>query len=151
MFETLRRFERKFSTLHQMLNDSPRDAPGIALAVCVCVFPVKLLSPFISKSCTTCWGLRGAPGNAPVSWWWHHSRGRGGCSGGLVVASLEEARWVLSHFDCVYSGYITQGCAGVLWWVAMSLRARCFFFPTHLARNLCAPQAHPGDSWLSFD
>ena len=34
------------------------------------------------------------------------------CSGVLVVASLEEARWVLSHFDCVYSGYITQGCAG---------------------------------------
>ena len=30
----------------------------------------------------------------------------------MVVASLEEARWVLSHFDCVYSGYITQGCAG---------------------------------------
>ena len=57
------------------------------------------------------------------------------CSGVLVVASLEEARWVLSRFDCVYSDYnghyITQGAQGVLRWAAMSLRARCFFFPTH--------------------
>ena len=120
LFETLRRFERKFSTLHQMLNDSPRDAPGIALAVyvcvCVCVFPVKLLCPLISKSCTTRWGLRGAPGIAPVSWWWHHSRRRGGCS---------------HFFDCVYTNYITQGCLRGALAVAMSLRARCFFFPTH--------------------
>ena len=65
--------------------------------MCVCVFPVKLLSSFISQSCTTLWGLRGAPGIAPVSWWWHQSRRRGGCFGGLVVASLEEALGV-SHF-----------------------------------------------------
>ena len=63
----------------------------------------------------------------------HQSNGRRGCSGRLVVASLEETWGLLSRFDCVYSGYITQGSAGVLWWVAMSLRARCFFFPTHEA------------------
>ena len=46
---------------------------------------------------------------------------------------------LLSRFDSVYryrySGYITQRGAlaqGVLWWVAMSLRAKCFFFPTHV-------------------
>ena len=33
-------------------------------------------------------------------------------SGGLVVASLEETRGLLSRFDCVYSGYITQECPG---------------------------------------
>ena len=53
------------------------------------------------------------------------------CSGVLVVASLEETQGLLSRFDSVYSGYITRGGAGVDWWVAMSLRARCFFFPTH--------------------
>jgi len=30
----------------------------------------------------------------------------------LVVASLEETWGLLSRFDCVYSGYITQGCTG---------------------------------------
>ena len=117
------------------------------------MFSVKLLSPFISKSCTTRWGLRGAPGIAPVSWWWHHSRRRGGGalagsrglavaslketrggtlvgSGALAVASLMETRGLLSRFDCVYSDYITQGCRALA--VAMSLRARCAFFPTHV-------------------
>ena len=42
----------------------------------------------------------------------HQSNGRRGCSGRLVVASLEETWGLLSRFDCVYSGYITQGCAG---------------------------------------
>jgi hypothetical protein len=57
---------------------------------------------------------------------------------GLAVASLKETRWVLSRFDCVYSGYITQGCPGGALAVAMSLRARCFFFPTHEAMSeLC--------------
>jgi hypothetical protein len=92
------------------------------------------------------------------------------CSGVLVVASLQGAQGLLSRFDCVYSGYITQGCAGgalvgwwwhhsrrrrdcshaltaciqatslkgaqgVLWRVAMSLRARCFFSPAH--QHIC--------------
>jgi hypothetical protein len=59
--------------------------------------------------------------------WWGCSRGLW-CVGG---ASLEETRGLLSRFDRVYSGYITQGCAGGGLAVAMSLRARCFFFPTH--------------------
>jgi hypothetical protein len=53
------------------------------------------------------------------------------CPGVLVVASLEETQGVLSRSDCVYSGYITQGCAGGALAVAMSLRARCLFFHTH--------------------
>jgi hypothetical protein len=36
----------------------------------------------------------------------------------------------------VYSGYITQGCAGGALAVAMSLRARCFFFPTHMNKSV---------------
>ena len=52
-------------------------------------------------------------------------------SGGLEVASLKEMWGLLSRFDCVYSGYITQRCPGGALAVAMSLRARCFFFPTH--------------------
>jgi ribosomal protein S27AE len=76
------------------------------------------------------------------------------CSDGLVVASLEETRWgvlwlALAGWPTVGGG-ITQGDAvgcshvltacmqatslkgaqGVLWQVAMSPRARCFFFPT---------------------
>ena len=85
----------------------------VCVYVCVCVFSVKLLSPFISKSCTTRLGLRDAPGIVPVSWLRHHSRGRRGCSGGSVVAPLGETQGLLSRFDCVYSDYITQGCAGV--------------------------------------
>ena len=65
----------------------------------------------------------------------HHSRGRRGCSGGLVVASLEETEGLLSRFDsCVFRLYHCRGplgAQGVLWWVAMSLPPRCFFFPTH--------------------
>ena len=62
----------------------------------------------------------------------HQKRRKGGCSGGLVVASLKEVRGLLSRFDCVYSDCITQGCPGGALAVAMSLRARCFFFHTHL-------------------
>ena len=40
------------------------------------------------------------------------SNGRRGCSGRLVAASLEEMWGLLSRFDCVHSGYITQGCPG---------------------------------------
>jgi hypothetical protein len=50
----------------------------------------------------------------------------------LAVASLKETWGLLSRFDCLYSDYITQGCPGVALAVAMSLRARCFFFPTHI-------------------
>ena len=51
----------------------------------------------------------------------------------MAVASLEETQGLLSRFDRVYSGYryITQGCPGGALAVAMSLRARCLFFPTH--------------------
>ena len=91
LFETLRRFERKFSTLHQMLNDSPgiprcsRDCSGgVCVCVCVCVSS-KTAFPLYLKSCTTRRSLRGAPGIAPVSWWWHHSRRRRDCSRVLSV------------------------------------------------------------------
>ena len=57
--------------------------------------------------------------------------------GGLPLASLKETWGLPSRFDCVYSDYITQGCPGGALAVAMSLRARCFFFPTH---NFC-PEA----------
>ena len=82
-------------------GDIPRGGAGIALAFRLCVF-----------------GL-------------HHSRGRGGCPSVLAVASLKETRGLLSRFDCVYSDYITQGCPGGALAVAVSLRARCAFFPTH--------------------
>ena len=91
---------------------------------------------------------------ALAGWWWHHSRRRGwGYPGGLSRvgggitrgdargypggpwwvggASLKEMWGLLSRFDCVYSDYITQGCPGGALAVAMSLRARCFFFPSH--------------------
>jgi hypothetical protein len=96
---------------------------------------------------------QGDVGSALVGWWWHHSRVHRGCSGGpwrvggaslnetrwgtlvgsggLVVASLKETQGLLSRFDCVYSDYTTQGCLGGALAVAMSLRARCFFFHTH--------------------
>jgi len=32
-----------------------------------------------------------------------------------------------------------QGAQGVLWWVVMSLRARCFFFPTQPAPIISGP------------
>ena len=69
----------------------------MCVCVCVCVFSVTLLSPFISKSCKTRWGSQ---------------RSSRDCSGVLGVASLEETQGLLSRFDRVYSGYITQGCAG---------------------------------------
>jgi hypothetical protein len=76
---------------------------------------------------------RGGARGALAGWRWHHSRGREGCSGGLAVASLEGARGLLSRFDCVYSDYILQGCPGGALAIAMSLRARCFFFPTNIS------------------
>jgi hypothetical protein len=78
-----------------------------------------------SRPCTShnsrCWSdsLRDAPGPRD-------------CSGVLTVASLEGAQGLLSRFDSVYLGYITQGCPGGALAVAMSLRARCAFFPTHV-------------------
>jgi hypothetical protein len=50
---------------------------------------------------------------------------------------------LLSRFDRVYSGYITQGCAGGGLAVAMSLRARCFFFPTHHQPNANTVMSQP--------
>jgi hypothetical protein len=92
--ETLRRFERKFSTLHQMLNDSPRDAPGIALAVyvyvcvcvCVCVSSKTAFLLYLKV-------LHDTLGSQRCS---------RDCSSVLLVASLEETRWVFFRFDCVY-------------------------------------------------
>ena len=69
----------------------------------------------------------------------HQKRRKGGCSGGLVVASLKEVRGLLSRFDCVYSDCITQGCPGGALAVAMSLRARCFCFQTHLQPMVALP------------
>ena len=59
-----------------------------------------------------------------------------------MVASLEEAQGLLSHFDSLYLGYITQGGAGVALAGCyepsrLSLRAGCFFFPTHPGRLGC--------------
>ena len=65
-----------------------------------------------------------------------------GCPGGLAVASLKATWGLLSRFDCVYSGYITQGCPGSALAVAMSLRVRCFFFPTHHSSKLCISCRH---------
>jgi len=98
--------------LRWLSGDIPRGGAGIALAFC----------PYICRL--------------------HHSWRRRGCSGDLVVASLEETQGLLSRFDCVYSGYITQGCPGGALEVAMSLRARCFFFPSHIV----APQWGPHPS-----
>ena len=42
----------------------------------------------------------------------HQSGVRRRCPCGLVVASLEETQGLLSRFDSVYLGYITQGGAG---------------------------------------
>ena len=108
------------------------------VCMCVCVFVCvssKTVSPLHLKVLHDTLGSQrcssGAQGIAPVSWWWHQSRRRGGCFGGLVVASLEEALGV-SHFliACIQATSL-QGAQGVLWWVAMSLRARCFFLPLH--------------------
>jgi hypothetical protein len=86
--------------------------------VCVCVFSVKSAFPlFLESLAPHAGGLK---------------RCSRDCSGVLVVASLEETRGLLSRFDCVYSDYITQGCPGGALAVAMSLRARCAFFPTHV-------------------
>ena len=57
-----------------------------------------------------------AAGCALVGWWWHHSRRRGDCPHVLIA--------------CIQATTL-KGAQGVLWWVAMSLRARCAFFPTH--------------------
>jgi len=62
------------------------------------------------------------PGIALVSWWWHHSRGRRDCSRVLTA--------------CIQATSL-KGTQGVLWWVAKSLRARCFFFPTHSGCVMC--------------
>ena len=99
-----------------------------------------LLSPFvfvysgyryITQGCAG-----GALSTALVGWWWHHSRRTSDCSRVLTACiqatSLKETWGLLSRFDCVYSDYITQGCPGGALAVAMSLRARCFFFPTHV-------------------
>ena len=51
-----------------------------------------------------------------MSWRWHHSRRRGDCSRVLTL--------------CIQATSL-KGAQEVLWRVAMSLRARCFFFPTH--------------------
>ena len=61
-------------------------------------------------------------------------------SGAFAVASLMETWGMLSRFDCVYSDYITQGCPGGALAVAMSLRARCFFFHTHYRTSVKGPQ-----------
>jgi hypothetical protein len=68
-----------------------------------------------------------------------HGDARGGTlvgSRGMAVTSLKETRGLLSRFDYVYSDYITQGCPGGALAVAMSLRARCLFFPTHFKKQL---------------
>jgi len=60
---------------------------------------------------------QGDAGGALVSWWWHHSRRRRDCSRVLTV--------------CIEATPL-KGAQGLLWRVGMSLRARCFFFPTHV-------------------
>ena len=131
-------------TFHQPTNHPTRQPPKCSRdcsgGVCVCVFSVKLLHPFISKSGTTRGGLRGAPGIVPVSWWWHHTRVPRGCSRGLAVASLEETRGLLSRFDCVYSDYITQGCAGGALAGCYEPTCQVLLFPYTLTRKAASKQ-----------
>ena len=85
-------------------GDIPRGGAEIALAFCLCVFRL------------------------------HQSKGRRGCSGRLVVASLEETWGLLSRFDCVYSGYITQGCAG-------GALVGCYEPTCHMLLFPCTPES----------
>ena len=55
------------------------------------------------------------------------------CSGVLVVASLEETQGLLSRFDCVYSGYITQGGTGGALVGCYELRCQMLLFPYTLS------------------
>ena len=89
----------------------------VRMFVCVCVFSVKPASPLYLKSLA-----RHAGGLKRCS---------RDCSGVLVVASLEETQGLLSRFDSVYLGYITQGVPAGALVVAMSLPPRCFFIHTH--------------------
>jgi hypothetical protein len=73
--------------------------------------PYRVLQGYSLKE--TRWG-------ALVGWWLHHSRRRGDCSHVLTV--------------CIQATSL-KSVQGVLWRVAMSLRARCFFFPTHETRE----------------
>ena len=58
---------------------------------CVSVFSKTCFPPFISKVSHDTLGVsRGAPGIAPVSWWWHLSRRRGGgVKGEVLTPGLE--------------------------------------------------------------
>ena len=86
--------------------------------VCVCVFSVKLLSTFISKSCTgaaahdTLARQCQTPG-APAS---------RDCSGVLVVASLERRDCSRVLTVCIQATSLearVEGAQGVLWWVTV--------------------------------
>ena len=91
-------------------GDIPREGAGIALSFCLCVLYLGYItnqSP-ITQGCT---------GGALAGWWWHLSRRRWDCSRVLTA--------------CIQATSL-KGAQGMLWWVAMSLRARCFFFPTHV-------------------
>jgi hypothetical protein len=59
---------------------------------------------------------QGCAGGALAGCWWHHSRRRGDCSRVLTA--------------CIQTTSL-KGAQGVIWRIAMSLRARCFCFPAH--------------------
>jgi hypothetical protein len=154
------------SVILKSARNISRDCSGV-----VCVFSVKSAFPLFLKSlapragglkrCSRdsllrCLGGGISRGDAVgVPWWalvgwWCITRGDG------------ETRGLLSRFDCVYSDYITQGCPGGALAVAMSLRARCAFFPTHLAEIKCGTActdhrgkhgnpSEPGNQLLKYD
>jgi hypothetical protein len=71
---------------------------------------------------------QGGAGGALAGWWWHHSRRRRDCSRVLTA--------------CVQAPSL-KGAQRVPWWVAVSLRARCFFFPTHRKEHFLHSDAPP--------
>jgi hypothetical protein len=101
-------------TLARQSQRCSRDCSG-GLAVTFLEGGQGLLSRFV---CTYLGYITlGDVGFALVGWRWHNSRRRRDCSHVLTA--------------CIQATSL-KGAQGMLLWVAMSLRARCFFFPTHL-------------------
>jgi hypothetical protein len=113
---TLERLKNEPTAARRGSQRCPRDCSGV-LAVAFFEEAQGLLSRF---DCVySGYITQEDAGGALAGWRWHHSRKCGDCC----------------HVLTVYSGYITQGCPGGALAVAMSLRARCFFFPTHLFKK----------------
>ena len=101
----------------------------VYVCVCVCVFSktafplyLKVLhdtlgSQRCSRDCSGVLVVASLEETQGVLWWVGGGITRGGAGGallgsnGLVVAPLEKTQRLLSRFDSVYPGYITQGSA----------------------------------------